>query len=324
MSMPPITVLMPVYNAQEFIRPAIKSILDQSYRDFELLIIDDGSDDDTSLVIQSFTDPRIRYLTVPHSGLGNALNFGLQQAAHPIIARMDADDISFPDRLEKQLAAFLTMPFETILSCRYVFFTGQTLWGFVNSPTEHEAIRKRLPLHNEITHTGVMYHRDFILGNGGYTTEVFEDYELWLRLEHKAHFHIMPEPLVFIQYRKNSLSRRNMKRLYSRVYRLTKPLFEHEDSLKAFGLSDKERKEIRGWREYFFGDPAWARAHWGPAFLHPFSETSLFIAYFVTLLPSPLFIAFKESRFRFRLDFIRKLTGGQRKHYKALLRHYLA
>ena len=94
---------MTTYNCAPYINQAIKSILNQSYEDFEFLIIDDGSTDDTEKIINQFKDPRIRFIKREHFGRSAALNYGLKNASFDIIALMDADDISHPKRLEIQL-----------------------------------------------------------------------------------------------------------------------------------------------------------------------------------------------------------------------------
>lgn len=99
-ALPRITVLLPVYNGGKYIRTAIHSILTQTYKNFELYIVDDGSTDNTKEVIGEFTDQRIRYEYIEHAGLSSAINYGLKNASCDIVARMDADDISLPKRLE--------------------------------------------------------------------------------------------------------------------------------------------------------------------------------------------------------------------------------
>ena len=99
-----LTVLMPTYNSCQYIETAIKSVLNQTYKDLELLIVDDGSTDDTESSISEFSDTRIRYIKKEHEGLAASLNYGLKIAKHDWVSRMDADDISHPKRLEKQIS----------------------------------------------------------------------------------------------------------------------------------------------------------------------------------------------------------------------------
>ena len=102
---PKVTVLMPVYNGGKYIREAIKSILSQSFTDFEFLIIDDGSTDNSVGIVQSFSDNRIRLIKNNcNIGIAESLNKGIESSKGEYIVRMDADDISFPDRIKKQVA----------------------------------------------------------------------------------------------------------------------------------------------------------------------------------------------------------------------------
>src|SRR5438309_494210 len=97
-----ITVLMPAYNAGKYIRASIESVLNQTYQNFELLIINDGSTDDTISIVLSINDPRIVLVNKEHEGIATTLNTGLRLADTYYIARFDADDICMPQRLEKQ------------------------------------------------------------------------------------------------------------------------------------------------------------------------------------------------------------------------------
>ncbi len=103
MDKPHLTVLMPVYNAEKFLGEAIESILNQTFTDFEFLIIDDGSTDSTIKIIESYTDSRIRlFKNQENLGISATLNKGIEMASTELIARMDADDISYSSRIQKQ------------------------------------------------------------------------------------------------------------------------------------------------------------------------------------------------------------------------------
>src|ERR1700712_3200957 len=99
---PLVTVLMPAYNAEKYIAEAISSVLKQSFTDFELLIVNDGSTDGTEKIINSFNDSRIILISQPNKGVSAALNFGLTHSRALYVARFDADDICHPDRLKIQ------------------------------------------------------------------------------------------------------------------------------------------------------------------------------------------------------------------------------
>ena len=99
---PLISVLMPVWNGEEYLRESIDSILGQTFSNFEFIVIDDGSTDSTPEILRSYQDPRLRIFRLEHAGIVSALNFGVDQAQTGWIARQDADDVSDPRRLEFQ------------------------------------------------------------------------------------------------------------------------------------------------------------------------------------------------------------------------------
>ena len=105
---PAVSILMPVYNAQRYLASAVQSVLDQTFSDFEFIIINDGSTDRSEAILQEFAskDPRVKIVSRPNTGLTRALNEALSLARAPLIARMDADDLSLPRRLELQVARF--------------------------------------------------------------------------------------------------------------------------------------------------------------------------------------------------------------------------
>ena len=114
-----ISVLMPVYNGSRFLHYSIKSILNQTYKDFEFIIISDGSTDNSEKIILSFKDERIKDFKCEHKGISNTLNFGLSKSSCDIIARMDADDISVPNRFEEQLNFLSHNPQYDVVSSWY-------------------------------------------------------------------------------------------------------------------------------------------------------------------------------------------------------------
>lgn len=124
MRSPTVSVLMPVYNGAKYLHEAVKSILDQTYADFEFLIVNDGSTDDSEKIILSFKDPRIVIIKNEiNIGLINSLNKGLTIAKGKYIARMDADDVAMPQRLELQVKEFNTNPNAIVIGTDYFLLT---------------------------------------------------------------------------------------------------------------------------------------------------------------------------------------------------------
>lgn len=210
MSTPVVTVLMPAYNAGKFIKEAIQSVLAQSFADFELLIVDDGSSDDTIAVIQSFTDPRIKYIQQLHRGIASALNTGLQEAKGIYIARFDADDICMPDRLEKQVA-FLETDHTYVLcggNAEYISEAGEHLFNFTCTGHTHEEIARQLYVYCPFIHSAVMYRKDVVMATGGYSPHAhnFEDYLLWVQLSAYGRYANLYEQLIKVRFNPASVT----------------------------------------------------------------------------------------------------------------------
>lgn len=183
MNNPEITVLMPVYNGERYLREAIESILNQTFKDFEFLIINDCSNDDSREIILSYKDKRIRLIdNQVNMGQTKSLNKGLKIARGRYIARMDQDDISLPNRLEEQ-ANFLRSNPEIIAVGslgKYIDKGGRAIdvWKPSCDPRE---INLLMLFYNQIGHSSVMMDREAVLHIGGYNEwyQCSQDYELW-------------------------------------------------------------------------------------------------------------------------------------------------
>lgn len=205
---PAITVLMPAYNAARYIGEAITSVLQQTFTDFELLIVNDGSTDDTLEIITSFNDERIVVVSQPNRGVADALNTGLKHARAPYIARFDADDICYPYRLEKQIRFLQDNP-EYILvgsEAKYILENGDFLFDFHCIAYSHEQVMDKLYFYCPFVHPTVMYRKDAVIEAGSYPTHAhnFEDYLLWTTLAGGGRLCNLTEPLI--KYRLNSAS----------------------------------------------------------------------------------------------------------------------
>lgn len=203
---PKVTVLLPVYNAAQFLREAIESVLSQSYRDFELLIVNDGSTDSSSEIISSFTDSRIRVLqNEKNIGLIASLNRGIAEAKGKYIARMDADDISLPGRLQHQVTKMEDDPGVAVLSSFVDFMnvdgdiTGN--WATDREATSESEIRNLMMRTNCIAHPTVMMRADVVrkyLYNP--KRKGAEDWDLWMRMLAGGQ-RIVKLPEVLLNYR---------------------------------------------------------------------------------------------------------------------------
>lgn len=182
--MPKVTVLMPVYNGESFLREAIDSILAQTYSDFEFLIVDDGSTDGSNSIIQSYYDKRITVLkNADRLKLSGALNRGIDEAQGKYIARMDADDIALPDRLAKQVAYLDAHPDVGICGA-WVRRFGKGFSRPDKNPVQSELIRAYALFECPFSHPTIVFRKDlFDKHNLRYNGDYYptEDYELWSR-----------------------------------------------------------------------------------------------------------------------------------------------
>jgi glycosyltransferase involved in cell wall biosynthesis len=191
---PLVTVLMPVYNGQAYLPEAIDSILNQTFRDFEFLIIDDGSTDRSEEIIASYTDPRIRYERNPvNLNVAPTLNRGLDLARTKYVARMDADDISLPERLEKQVAFMENHP-ETGVCGTWVRRLSRRVRNW-RTPLSDEGIRWYMVTNCALVAT--MLRKSVLDENDmRYREDVAsEDYDLWVRLARYTKLANLPEIL---------------------------------------------------------------------------------------------------------------------------------
>lgn len=194
-----VTVLMSVYNGEKYLREAIDSILNQTFRDFEFLIINDGSTDRTMEILESYNDPRIKIINNERNiGLTKSLNKGLKMARGEYIARMDADDVSMPDRLKKQVD-FLDdhQDYAVVGTFVKILNKDSEVICLLERPIEDTEIRGFLKRDNCIAHGSVMIRKTCLLDVGLYDElmERSQDYELWLRLSKKYRLANIPNYL---------------------------------------------------------------------------------------------------------------------------------
>jgi glycosyltransferase involved in cell wall biosynthesis len=201
---PKVTVLMPVYNGEKFLGPAIDSILRQTWHDFEFLIIDDGSSDGSMDIARSYDDPRIKIVqNTKNLGIIETLNKGIAAATGCYIARMDSDDVSLPRRLEKQVAFMDSHP-EIGLCGTWIRLKGPSLRRVHRNPVDPDEIKATLFFRDIMAHPTVMMRTEWIRRFGLRYDPSFphaEDWELWQRMT--RYFPLANIPEVLLEYRLN-------------------------------------------------------------------------------------------------------------------------
>ena len=209
---PAISVVTSCFNASQFLTQAIESILGQSLGDFEFLLLDDGSTDDTLQMIQRYAaqDRRIVVLAKAHSGLIDSLNLGLVQARGEIVARMDADDVALPQRLERQFRTMRNSADLLLLGsgCVEIDEDGQALKRH-SYPASHASLVRNLErMRPFFPHSSVMFGRKRALELGGYRARFVwaEDRDLWLRMALAGTIGSLSDPLVMIRKHPGAVS----------------------------------------------------------------------------------------------------------------------
>lgn len=185
-----VSIILPVYNGARFLSRAIASVLQQTFRDWELIVIDDGSRDETAAIVNAAAtkDERIRYFFQTNSGIQKTLNRGLSLSRGEYIARIDDDDEWIdPKKLELQLGFLDKNPDHAFLGTGTIVVDekGKELFRFLNPETDG-AIRKKILRRNCFTHSSVVFRKSSLQALHGYSEDKnvlhVEDYDLWLRL----------------------------------------------------------------------------------------------------------------------------------------------
>ncbi|MFS1539935.1 MAG: glycosyltransferase [Candidatus Phlomobacter fragariae] len=214
---PLVSIILPVYNAEKYLFMALESLIVQSYKNIEIIIINDGSTDKSLEIINSFKkkDSRIKLIDRKNMGLAYSLNEGIFFAKGNFIARMDADDISKSDRIEKQVNYILKNSFIDILGTNvdYIDVFSRKI-GESNYPLSNMSIKNTLPFWCCLAHPSIFGKKEIFLSQGGYQSKYrSEDYELWLRIcrNKNIQFGNMAEKLL--KYRIHNLQVTDKKNL---------------------------------------------------------------------------------------------------------------
>ena len=210
MSQPKVSVLMSVYNGERYLREAVESILNQTFTDFEFIIVDDGSTDRTSEILKSYADPRLITINQANKGVTQSLNKAIELARGEYIARMDADDISLPKRLQMQVEFLEKHPATVgLVGTSVIHFDedGKTIME-KTLLTESSRIKEALLSENQFCHGSVMLRRECIEKAGRYREEFkhAQDYDLWLRIAEHYEVANLATPLYKWRFTANGIS----------------------------------------------------------------------------------------------------------------------
>jgi len=238
MTSPLVSVVMSVFNGERFLREAVESILGQTFRDFEFIVVEDGSTDRTASILDSYqkSDPRIRVYHQENQGLIESLNRGCLLAQGKYIARMDADDVALEDRLTRQVDFMEKHPHIAVLggAVEWIDANGKSL-GIQHTPVTDCEIKSELLRRNVFWHSTVLMLKEAFVSAGGYRGAVVdaEDYDLWLRIA--EHFPVANLEAVVLKYRIHPLQVSMRKR---RQQTLSKLAVQASATLRRKGIPD--------------------------------------------------------------------------------------
>lgn len=224
--MPDISVLLPVYNGEEYISEALTSILDQSNVDLEVVVINDGSTDSSSEIIQKIKDERLRYFVQSNKGLAASLNFASSRAVGCFLARQDQDDVSLPGRFERQMSFLQENPDVAMVGTWAEIWVGDMKSGRAHKhPIDDASIKFSLLFDNPFVHSSVMIRRSVLEEVGGYCEDKSrqppEDYELWSRIARQYRLANIPEVLMVYREVPGSMSRTGDNPFLSRLIKIS-------------------------------------------------------------------------------------------------------
>lgn len=225
-SQPLVSVLLPVYNGTKYLKEAIDCILQQTYSKLELIIIDDGSKDNPSEIIEHFNDQRIKFLKQENTGLAGTLNRAISLSKGKYLARQDQDDISKPDRIQKQVNFLEANPKCGMTGTWAQIWTENKPSNRVHEhPADNPLLQMELLFTNPFVHSSVMIRKSCIDDVGGYTNKPTrhppEDYELWSRISRNNEVANIPEHLVIYREVEGSMSRVANQKYWDAVYQIS-------------------------------------------------------------------------------------------------------
>jgi glycosyltransferase involved in cell wall biosynthesis len=209
---PEISVILPVYNGERFLKKSIESILSQTHKNFELIIADDGSTDGSSGIINSFDDHRISHIEHQNQGLGSTLNSMINFSRAPLIARQDQDDISVSGRLEKQVDVLKEDTSIVLVGswARIINENGNFTGRCHKHPSKDDELRFHLLFDNPFVHSAVLFRRQALAGVGFYCSknsgQFPEDFDLWQRLSRVGKIRNIQEFLLNYRSTKTGMS----------------------------------------------------------------------------------------------------------------------
>lgn len=249
---PLISVIMSVYNGEKYLSEAIRSILNQSYENIEFVIINDGSTDNSEKIVSGFIDSRIRYEKRPNSGLAASLNYAVKMSTGKLIARMDSDDIAYPERICVQCEYLMSHADCVLIGSNADIIDEEGNYLYTSKlPSSHTELSLLLKNASPFFHSSVVYKKEIFNMCGGYYEPIrqhVEDFILWNKFINYGKMYNTEKPLIKYRLTPGGLSNRN-KRTTNRMISTAKDIIEgktiSEKQMNVFmpyGIVGKSKK----------------------------------------------------------------------------------
>jgi glycosyltransferase involved in cell wall biosynthesis len=242
-----VSVVMPAYNAERYLEKSIESILNQSLRDFEFIIIDDGSTDHTSKILDYYAarDSRIRVIHQKNSGVTDSLNTGISLASSKYIARMDADDISHPLRLYTEYEFLESNPDYVLVGTDFsIIDIHDNTLSKVRRANDDTGLRALMHLNSPFAHGSVMFRNDAFNKAGGYRRESgsAEDYDLWYRMQQIGSIYVIPKILFNWRLGDNNITTVHSEKVMVSAAKIRDEINSHLPLLLSLSTLKKEKQ----------------------------------------------------------------------------------
>jgi len=290
-----ISVIIPTYNSKKYIGEAINSVLCQTCTDYEIIVIDDGSTDNTKEIIEN-NFPQVRYYYLPHRGASRARNYGIQRARGEYIAFLDADDLWLAEKLQKQIGVFNADQELMLVFTEHRFFDSNGIREATFSKKERLMtgdVVKNIFLYSHVALPTVMVRKN-VFQEIGYFEEylnVAEDDNLWIRIALKFRIHLLDEVLVHCRMTEDSLSRTTSGLVTGVLKNVELIEKKYPELRKRLGPVNIRRKKSYVYSDYGYfyfsnGDYAMSRRYYFKSIKHYFNISSLIYLLFSFFPPS--------------------------------------
>jgi glycosyltransferase involved in cell wall biosynthesis len=219
---PLVSVLITVYNGMPLLRKVIDHLLNQTYKDFEIIVVDDASSDDSVAYLNSVQDPRLKLFSDGKLGRGKALNFGLSKCSGKYVAVNDADDLSLPDRLRQQVEFLEANPDYGLVGSNFIKSFSESEQEYTNKSLDNDSLRTELSLHSCIQHSAVLFRKSVMDQIGGYNLKIkyLYDRDIYIRVAEISKIANLPEHLVIINRHENQFFNKTFKGFERQLFSL--------------------------------------------------------------------------------------------------------